>query len=219
MAGTARCVNTPQPPNHHPAKDGTMAAKKCSKCGVEKPLDQFHKQKNCKDGLKPECKVCHYLACRARFDPEKHREYNRSYRLKHPNRDREYYEKNKNVILPKQVEYNRRNKEAYNKKIREWRKANPSKVQVWVRNRRAKLNGLVGTHTIEDILALMASQRGKCVYCRIDISKSYQVDHIVPVARGGSNDKGNLQLLCKACNLDKRAKDPLEYQRKRGMLL
>jgi 5-methylcytosine-specific restriction endonuclease McrA len=221
MAGTARCVNTPQPPNHHPAKDGTMAAKKCSKCGVEKPLDQFYKQKWCKDGCRPECKACFGIDTqrRAKANPERTREYRRRSRAKHPNRDREYYEKNKAILIPKMVEYNRKNKEAYLKKMRAWRKANPEKVQVWVRNRRAKLKGLAGTHTIEDILSLMDSQRGKCVYCRVDISKSYQVDHIVPVARGGSNDKGNLQLLCKACNLDKRAKDPLEYQRKRGMLL
>jgi 5-methylcytosine-specific restriction endonuclease McrA len=188
-----------------------MAAKKCTKCGETKPLDQFHKHNECKDGLRPDCKACTYAACRARLKPEKHREYCRSYRVKNPGKDREYYEKNKAALIPKMVEYNRRNKAAYLAKMRAWRKANPQKVQVWIRNRRAKLKGLNGSHTISDILFLMNEQKGKCVYCLCDIRPEFQVDHIVPVALGGSNDKGNLQLLCKPCNLDKRDKDPAEY--------
>ena len=196
-----------------------MAAKKCSKCGEEKPLEQFHKQKECKDGRRPDCKSCFYAAAKARIKPGERAWRGKLYRQRHPEANREYYEKNKARIIPQQVEYNRRNKEAYLAKMRAWRKANPEKVQVWVRNRRAKLKGLSGSHTIEDIHALMKSQKGRCVYCRCDIRKAFQVDHIVPVSAGGSNGRSNLQLLCKPCNLDKRAKDPIEYQRERGMLL
>jgi 5-methylcytosine-specific restriction endonuclease McrA len=194
-----------------------MAAKQCTKCGESKPLDQFHKQKECRQGVRPECKACFYAACRSRLKPGKSAEYNRAYRKRNPTVDRDYYEKNKNILIPRMVEYNRRNKESYLAKMRAWRKANPEKVQVWVRNRRAKLKGLSGSHTLADILALMNIQRGKCVYCRCDITKSYQVDHIVPVARGGTNDKANLQLLCKPCNLDKRDKDPVEYLKTRSL--
>jgi 5-methylcytosine-specific restriction endonuclease McrA len=196
-----------------------MAAKKCSKCGEEKPLEQFHKQKECKDGRRPDCKACFYAAGRARLKPGQHAAYSRAFRLRNPNSNREYYQKNKAVLIAKMAEYNRRNWESYLAKMRAWRKANPEKVQVWVRNRRAKLKGLSGSHTIEDIRALLESQKGRCVYCRCDIRKSFQVDHIVPVSAGGSNDRSNLQLVCQPCNLDKRAQDPLEYQRKRGLLL
>jgi 5-methylcytosine-specific restriction endonuclease McrA len=194
-----------------------MAAKQCTKCGETKPLDQFHKQTWCKQGVRPECKACFYAACRSRLKPGKSAEYNRAYRKRNPTVDRDYYEKNKNILIPRMVEYNRRNKESYLAKMRAWRKANPEKVQVWVRNRRAKFKGLSGSHTLADILAQMNIQRGKCVYCRCDITKSYQVDHIVPVARGGTNDKANLQLLCKPCNLDKRDKDPVEYLKTRSL--
>ena len=30
----------------------------CTKCKIEKDLTEFHKQKNGKFGLKPQCKVC-----------------------------------------------------------------------------------------------------------------------------------------------------------------
>ncbi len=38
------------------------ALRTCTKCGVEKSLDQFHKQKRCPLGHRPECKEC----CNAR---------------------------------------------------------------------------------------------------------------------------------------------------------
>ena len=196
-----------------------MAAKKCTKCGETKPLELFHKQPQCKDGRRPDCKACFYVAGKARLKPGQHAEYTRKYRERNPNKDREYYEANKARIVEQQMQYAKRNWTKTLAKLRAWRKANPEKVQVWVRNRRAKLKGLLGSHTVDDIRALMESQRGKCVYCRCNIRKTFQVDHIVPVSAGGANDKTNLQLLCKTCNLDKRAKDPLEYQKERGLLL
>jgi 5-methylcytosine-specific restriction endonuclease McrA len=194
-----------------------MAAKKCSKCGEEKPLDNFSKHPGCKDGHRPDCKTCAYAAARARLKPGQHAEYNRRYRARNPSANRDYYAKNKARIVLQQTEYTRRNRDAYNARLRAWRKANPEKVQVWVRNRRAKLKGSKGSHTLDDIKALMESQSGKCVYCLCDIRLSFQVDHIVPVALGGANDKVNLQLLCKPCNLDKRDKDPVEYLKTRSL--
>ena len=42
---------------------------------------------------------------------------------------------------------------------------------------------------------------GQCAECR---SESYlEFDHIVPVAKGGSNSDSNVQLLCRKCNLAK----------------
>ena len=38
-----------------------------------------------------------------------------------------------------------------------------------------------------------------------------QVDHAIPVARGGNNDMENLDLICPRCNQEKDAKTPEEY--------
>ena len=35
-----------------------MPEKKCSKCEGVKPLDEFHRDKNRKDGRHPHCKEC-----------------------------------------------------------------------------------------------------------------------------------------------------------------
>jgi 5-methylcytosine-specific restriction enzyme A len=44
--------------------------------------------------------------------------------------------------------------------------------------------------------------------CKIcgETEKPLHVDHIIPVARGGSNDRHNLQTLCETCNTSKGAR-------------
>lgn len=67
---------------------------------------------------------------------------------------------------------------------------------------------------------LVHVQRGKCPSCRVSLNRSgYHLDHIQPLARGGTNARVNLQLLCPHCNLTKSAKDPIDFMRSRGFLL
>jgi 5-methylcytosine-specific restriction endonuclease McrA len=53
-------------------------------------------------------------------------------------------------------------------------------------------------------------QKNRCALCRADLAKlpkdQVQVDHIVPRAEGGITEETNLWVLCRKCNLDKRAK-------------
>lgn len=44
----------------------------------------------------------------------------------------------------------------------------------------------------------------KCRYC--GSTKNLEVDHIIPLARGGTSDMSNLQTLCADCNRRKWAK-------------
>ena len=37
--------------------------RRCTKCGIEKPLSEFYKDKQKKDGLRPDCKVCNTTQC------------------------------------------------------------------------------------------------------------------------------------------------------------
>ncbi|HLA29283.1 MAG TPA: HNH endonuclease [Syntrophales bacterium] len=43
--------------------------------------------------------------------------------------------------------------------------------------------------------------KGKCVEC--GAVEHPEVDHIIPLARGGRHDEDNFQILCKKCNLKK----------------
>jgi len=87
------------------------------------------------------------------------------------------------------------------------------------RKRKARLKGSNGAHTDTDIADIFRLQLGKCAYCRVDLNQRYHVDHIMPLALGGSNARHNLQLTCELCNSRKGAKDPLVFARKLGLLL
>lgn len=93
------------------------------------------------------------------------------------------------------------------------------RYRVRVRNRRARIKASGGKHTALEIIGLLAKQHGKCANCLTKLKLAYHVDHIVPSARGGSNDITNLQILCAPCNMSKFAKDPIEWARANGRLL
>ena len=65
-----------------------------------------------------------------------------------------------------------------------------------------------GKHTAADIMELRTLQNHRCARCKVDVQHGFHVDHIMPLALGGSNTKENLQILCQKCNLSKGAKHP-----------
>lgn len=86
--------------------------------------------------------------------------------------------------------------------------------------RRALEKGCGGRHSAADLSNILKAQGHKCGYCRADLRKTKKhLDHIVPLALGGSNDRTNLQYLCAPCNLSKGAKDPIVFAQERGLLL
>ncbi len=53
--------------------------------------------------------------------------------------------------------------------------------------------------------ALFRSQGGRCMYCGAERDiREFQIDHMVPVVRGGPHEMANFQLLCGPCNNRKR---------------
>ena len=51
---------------------------------------------------------------------------------------------------------------------------------------------------------MMCQQNGQCAICEMSLEEgSYDVDHIIALAAGGSNEQSNLQLICKKCHVEK----------------
>lgn len=100
-----------------------------------------------------------------------------------------------------------------------YRAANPEVARIGGAKRRARKRAAPGTHSRDDIAAILIRQRRRCAYCRCKLDRTFHVDHIKPLALGGSNDRRNLQMLCAPCNQSKGAKDPVSYAKGLGLLL
>lgn len=101
----------------------------------------------------------------------------------------------------------------------EWRNANPEKRRAAMANCRTKRLCAVGTYTPEDIARIYKDQRGRCAYCRAKLNHKFHVDHIKPLARGGTNWPRNLQVTCASCNHHKHAADPIVHAQRSGLLI
>ena len=78
--------------------------------------------------------------------------------------------------------------------------------------RRARLRDAgVFRVTNRDIERMRFRQSGLCAYCPEGLSKA-ELDHVVPIARGGSHGVGNLVLTCPACNRSKNARTVMEWR-------
>lgn len=73
------------------------------------------------------------------------------------------------------------------------------------RAKAAKRRGAPGKWTAEDIAALRTVLGDRCMACRTALGDC--VDHVVPIAKGGSSWPINLQFLCRSCNSAKGVKD------------
>jgi 5-methylcytosine-specific restriction endonuclease McrA len=94
---------------------------------------------------------------------------------------------------------------------KKWSYENPEKNRIYRHTRRARMRNSEGTHTAQDIKDMHKAQGGCCIYCGVDVGEDYHVDHIVPLVKGGSNGKENLQITCPTCNLKKGQKDHAEF--------
>lgn len=130
-----------------------------------------------------------------------------------------YRDKNPEKEKERLRRYREKNRETINAKAKERRKANPEKVKEI--DRRSKRNNpetvlksyakrkSYGDLSLPKgtIATMMARQNGKCNACGRCIRKKRHVDHIVALAKGGTHEISNLQLLCVPCNCAKGAKD------------
>jgi hypothetical protein len=215
-------------------------SKACPKCGVEKPLAQFSKNKRARDGLQFHCKECCKAATAtwSKANPGRSDARSAAWRAANPERVKDYfaarYARDKDKISAysaaryaadpsrfnlNSAEWYAKNAEKANATSAKWQKLNRDKKRIHLQNRRAKTREAGGTLSSDLAARLYKLQNGKCPCCNQPLGDDYHLDHIVPVALGGSNTDSNIQLLRQRCNNQKRAKHPIDFMRSRGFLL
>lgn len=108
----------------------------------------------------------------------------------------------------------------YRAKNNKWARENPDKKAVVTHRRRAIKAAAEGSHTAAEVAAILKKQKHRCAYCPADLRKvKRHLDHIVPLARGGSNSASNLQWTCDFHNMAKGSRDPADFARSLGLLL
>ena len=124
---------------------------------------------------------------------------------------KKWYEENKEKIIEQSKRYREENKET----IREWKKkyflTNPYAKKTQKHRRRARQKNASGYSTKEQIQARFDYHGNKCYYCG-DSSSRLEIEHRIPLARGGSNWPANIVPACNHCNNKKHTKTEREFK-------
>lgn len=156
-------------------------------------------------------------------DPERNAKQNArraANRERHRALARASHARNREAANARSKAWRAKNPQRVKDNAKAWRASNPDEVRTAARNRKARLKRADGSHTSADVQQILNSQRFRCAECSADLRKhAFHVDHIVPLVRGGSNGRRNLQILCRLCNQQKHASDPIEFARKKGRLI
>ncbi len=122
----------------------TMRTKNCTGCGKSKKLSEFHKQKDGKFGVRPDCKVCikeYQIKNKTRIQ-----KVTKAHRIKNKEKiqvyNKKYHIKNKEFINKKHKKYYQENKEKESLRAKEYRKKNLKRQTelhtIYTRERRQK---------------------------------------------------------------------------------
>jgi 5-methylcytosine-specific restriction endonuclease McrA len=138
-----------------------------------------------------------------RRNPEKAREAMRRWRERHRELSRERLRA-----------YDRagyaRDPAKHNSWMLAYHRAHPEVRRTIRQNRRARELAASGAYSTAEWLALLVAHRNRCGYCGRD--GPLQVDHRVPIARGGSNSIENLIPACARCNQRKHLLTEAEFR-------
>jgi 5-methylcytosine-specific restriction endonuclease McrA len=122
-----------------------------------------------------------------------------------------WYQKNKGKIALRNKQWREANLETCRMKARQYYQEHKAEALLRWRNREAKKRWNGGSHTQSDLDLMYRTQQGRCWYCQCELNGKYEVEHRVPIDRGGHNNPSNLVLACRDCNRSKGNKLPSEW--------
>lgn len=95
-----------------------------------------------------------------------------------------------------------------------WMRAHPDEARVQTQKTRLRRQQVPGAITAAELRAKIDEFEGRCGYCG-ELAEPLEVDHVVPVSRGGTHLVANVVPACRACNRSKGQKMLAEWQAQR----
>ena len=205
-----------------------MNTKTCTKCGIDKPLNDYNNRKDSKDGKRSDCKEC--VSVRGRLwreaNSERKRASSRAWaeaNRKHKNatnrlwretnlererlKARQRAAKNKEHNNARSRAWAEANRERARARAKAWAKANPERHKVNVRARRARK-----AHTVPQQWKRTPCPDHLCYWCGTTLTpNNTHIDHIMPISLGGQDTPDNTANTCANCNLTKSNTHPLVW--------
>lgn len=200
--------------------------KRCTKCGQEFPATtEYFRWERRRQRLIARCWTC---------DREDGRERRRKWRQENPEEARRQGRETQRLLRQRRRdEINAKNRERQRREY--WKDSELSRTKSRVKYHRLKsekptrfrrksiranakrkalaLSNTTGEHfTQADVELQYKSQKGLCWWCGKPLNPNgFDIDHRVPLIKGGSNGAGNICLTHEKCNASKNDKMPWEY--------
>lgn len=166
-----------------------FGTKLCGRCKVEKPLTEFGRRKQTRDGYCYCCKPCYNTKAKTEAQYTD-KEYWRRWRKNHPGYRSKYKYKYKPMDPAKRREFKRR-----------FMANNPGYNAIYTAQYRArKRDAQHVPYTATQVRAKIKYWGGRCWICKKSISSSIHMDHVKPLSKGGPDCLSNLRPACGLCN-------------------
>ena len=186
----------------------------CSECGLDTPPDGFHRY--AKGSLASYCVPCAkarksaYDKARYAANPKPAREKAKAWQRENVKRkqeyDAEYRERNRERRLELKRRHSREMTERGGAAYREYRRLAANKRQA------KKASNGVFSVSVKDIAGVRYRQRDCCFYCGTNLAGGGELDHVMPITRGGAHGIGNIVLACTSCNRSKSHRTVTEWR-------
>ena len=147
-------------------------------------------------------------------DPEQRRAYGREWMKRNPDKAREAMRRWRNRHPADHSEdsraYYTRHRERLARYFADYQRTHPELRRQLAARRRARKLEAAGSFTVGEWLALVERWGGRCAYC--GEGAPLEIDHRVPLARGGTNSIDNILPACGPCNRRKHAMSEEEFR-------
>ena len=186
----------------------------CKKCNIEKDINDFVKNKNCRDRHEGTCKECKNL-----IRQERYKNYciekgnNLAFKIcSKCNAKKSIDEFAKDL----KARDGRRNscKQCDNKRIALRKKYNKNNLNEAFWNLKAKsINKRADSKNItaQQLIQLYNKQNSECKYCHIELNGVFHIDHKKSLSCGGEHNINNICFTCPDCNRLKHTRSDEEF--------